>query len=154
MAGTVMTNTVENFENMLLELCGLCSQNKQSLLGKIGMKQLRLVEMFKERENITLNQSSNGWISVDDELPVPEQEINFLDDRFEPSTFYLIQLKDGYVNTAYYATICDDCEYEDIFISCTVKAKDNRYYVQERGFDTYSINEVKFWQPLPQPPKE
>ena len=51
---------VENFENLLLELCELCSQNKQSLLGKIGMKQAKLIEMFKERD---------GWISVDDELP-------------------------------------------------------------------------------------
>lgn len=39
---------VENFENLLLELCELCSQNKQSLLGKIGMKQAKLIEMFKK----------------------------------------------------------------------------------------------------------
>lgn len=67
-----MTNTVENFENMLLELCDLCSQNKPSLLGKIGVKQARLIEMFKERKNIILNQSSNGWISVDDDNPTTD----------------------------------------------------------------------------------
>lgn len=94
---------------------------------------------------------NDGWISVDNALPNPEQEINFLDREFEPSNFYLIQLKDGYINTAYYATICDDCEYEDIFISCTVSAKDNRYYVEERGFDTYTVYEVSYWQPLPNP---
>lgn len=109
---------------------------------------------MKERENIIINQSNNGWISVDDGLPNPEQEINYLDDNFEPSKFYLVQLKSGLIDTVYYATICDDCEYNDIFISCTVNAKDNRYYVQERGFDTYNINEVKCWQPMPQPPQE
>lgn len=40
---------VENFEKLLLELSGMCEQNKQSLLGKIGMKQAKLVEMFKAR---------------------------------------------------------------------------------------------------------
>lgn len=40
---------VKEFENLLLELCELCSQNKQSLLGRIGMKQLKLIEMFKKR---------------------------------------------------------------------------------------------------------
>ena len=97
---------------------------------------------------------NNGWISVDDELPSPEQEINYLDNSFEPKNFYLVQLKNGFIDTVYYATICDDCEYSDIFISCTVNVKENRYCVQERGFDTYDINEVKFWQPLPKPPKE
>lgn len=97
---------------------------------------------------------SDGWISVDDGLPNPEQEIKFLDDSFEPKNFYFVQLKSGFIDTVYYATICDDCEYSDIFISCTVNVKENRYCVQERGFDGYSINEVKYWQPLPQPPKE
>lgn len=97
---------------------------------------------------------NNGWISVDDGLPTPEQEINYLDDNFEPNKFYLVQLKSGIIDTVYYATICDDCEYNDIFISCTVSAKGNRYYVQERGFDTYAIDEVKYWQYLPKPPQE
>ncbi|STZ55538.1 Protein of uncharacterised function (DUF551) [Moraxella lacunata] len=97
---------------------------------------------------------NNGWISVDDELPIPEQEINYLDDNFEPSKFYLVHLKSGLIDTVYYATICDDCEYSDIFINCTVNVKENRYCVQERGFDAYDINEVKYWQPMPPPPKE
>lgn len=42
---------VKEFENLLLELCELCSQNKQSLSVKIGMKQVKLIEMFKEKGN-------------------------------------------------------------------------------------------------------
>lgn len=96
----------------------------------------------------------DDWISIGDDLPVPEQEINYLDDKFEPKNFYLVQLENGFIDTVYYATIYDGCEYKDIFIICTVKVKDNRYYVQERGFDGYTINEIKYWQPLPKPPKE
>lgn len=40
---------VQEFENALLELCDLCSQNKPSLLGKIGVKQAKLIEMFKNK---------------------------------------------------------------------------------------------------------
>lgn len=107
-----------------------------------------LIDCFK---NYQLN---DGWISIDDELPEPEQEINYLDQNFAPQNFYLVQLKSGLIDTVYYATICDDCEYIDIFISCTVYVKENRYFVQERGFSEYVIDEVKCWQYLPQPPKE
>lgn len=110
---------------------------------------------MKEQESILLSRSdNNGWINIDDKLPEPEQEINYLDLNFEPNNFYLVQLKNGLIDTVYYATICDDCEYNDIFISCTVNVKENRYCVQERGFNDYKIDEVKFWQPMPQLPKE
>lgn len=113
-------------------------------------------DMLKKSIRLALQEYNlnGGWISVDDMLPKPEQEINYLDDSFEPKNFYLVQLKNGLIDTVYYATICDDCEYSDIFISCTVNVKENRYCVQERGFNDYRINEVKYWQPIPQPPKE
>lgn len=144
------------------------------MLDKETIKQIALDNGFKLKEQpdgsldlnpyvyIAINKAieaheskkNNGWISVDKELPDPEQEINFLDNQFDPTKFYLIQLHNGFIDTAYYATICDDCEYKDIFVSCTVSAKDGRYRVQERGFDIYDTNEVKFWQPMPEPAKD
>lgn len=105
------------------------------------------------KKAIEIVKNHNVWISVDDELPNPEQEINYLDDNFEPKNFYLVQLKSGFIDTVYYATICSDCEYINVFISCTVNVRENRYFVQERGFDDYNIDEVKYWQYLPQPPR-
>ena len=72
---------VENFENLLLELCELCSQNKQSLLGRIGMKQAKLIEMFKGREGIIHNQSNNGWIDIQDGGFDDRQEILITDGK-------------------------------------------------------------------------
>lgn len=142
------------------------------MLNKETIKQIALANDFKLKEQAehcwsafksgvmphkihpTKASLNNGWISVGDDLPTPEQEINYLDDSFEPKNFYLVQLKSGFIDTVYYATICDDCEYINIFISCTVCIKEERYFAQERGYDNYSINEVQYWQPLPQPPKE
>lgn len=133
-----MTNTVENFENMLLELCGLCSQNKQSLLGKIGMKQLRLVEMFKERENITLNQSNNGWISVDDKSlkQYANKEI-------------LIYTAWGNIKKAIYSV--DNSLYID---DDGKEYQFAHWFSDEFGDFMWEFDEVKYWQPLPKPPKE
>ncbi|MBE9597145.1 DUF551 domain-containing protein [Moraxella sp. K2450] len=140
---------------------GMRKTDKPWLCSYIDGKSARCVNVsfvsydeMKEQESILLNETNNGWISVDDDLPNPEQEINYLDDNFEPKNFYLVQLKSGLIDTVYYATICNDCEYINVFISCTLNVRENRYFAQERGFNDYRINEVKFWQPMPQSPKE
>ena len=143
---------VNEFKNLLLELCELCSQNKQSLLGKIGMKQAKLIEMFKEREGIIHNQSNNGWISVDDELPEPEIEYSR---EFKPTKFYLVQLKSGLIDIVAFVNIYYDAgDNRDEFVVCTINSENNKYVVQEYGQWQYDINEVKYWQHLPEPPKE
>lgn len=107
---------------------------------------------MKEQESILLSQSNNGWISVDNYLPIPES--NYDDVDFKPENFYLIQLKDGFINTACYVHY-HNCDWDKYwFVSCTLSVIENKYTVQEIGFDCYEIDEVKYWKPHPQPPKE
>lgn len=150
-----MTNTVENFESMLLELCDLCSQNKQSLLGKIGMKQARLVEMFKERANITLNQSSNGWVNVDDVLPY-SRPVFSIDDYPDDSCLLQIVTKDNLLLTAVFLEMKIPHYFhgEKLFWLCSVEILNGKFVIHEMIDDPLEIDEVKYWQPLPQPPKE
>lgn len=90
-----------------------------------------------------------GWISVDDELPKPEE--NYYEYDFEPKKFYLVQLKDGYIDTVSFLI---DEEHHPYFESCSLYNKDGSYRVQERGFTEYNVSEVKYWRVFPQQPKE
>lgn len=136
-----MTNTVKDFKNRLFELCDLCSQNKPSLLGKIVMKQARLIKMFNERENITLNQSSNGWISVDDELP--KTFTNVL-------VYSKLKINDELFDCVGIGYIDDDkfWQYDESFgyHHC------DPYFI--KAISSSDLMNVQYWQPLPEPPKE
>lgn len=95
---------------------------------------------------------NNGWISVDDGLPEPEIDCSR---EFKPTKFYLIQLKNGLIDIVAFVNIYYDAgDNRDEFVVCTINSENNKYVVQEYFQWAYDVDEVKYWQPLPNPPKE
>lgn len=111
-------------------------------------------DMLKQKICFALQEYNlnGGWISVDDGLPEPEIDCSR---DFEPTKFYLIQLKSGLIEIVAFVNIYYDADdNRDEFVVCTINSENNKYVVQEYGQWQYDVDEVKYWQPMPKPPKE
>lgn len=126
---------------------------KQEIIEcRIRAKSNETIQVLSYLQEFAENNLNGGWISVDDELPEPEIEYSR---EFKPTKFYLIQLKSGLIDIVAFVNIYYDAgDNRDEFVVCTINSENNKYVVQEYGQWHYDINEVKYWQPMPEPPKE
>ena len=92
----------------------------------------------------------SDWISVDEQLPHPE---DMLTNHYEPKEFYEIILKTGELLIASYTHMKNDGNNEVLFMDCTIALTDGHWELLDAGFDGYQTDEVVYWQPI-QPPSE
>lgn len=117
---------------------------------EIAMVHTATIAGLKMAINIVKQHQAESWVSVSERLPNPELHKGF---DFAPSSFYQIIDNKGNYETAYFSKQCFDGIHESVFVVCNLKLKDNSYY----AYDFYcelQPHQVKFWRPLPQPPKQ
>lgn len=93
------------------------------------------------------SEKTNGWISVDDELP-SENQLVLLFDNFGEQTIGKI-IKKGNAHNAHNYTLR---AIDDEFIFWLITTTDDYHYGTYH--DIALISDFAYWQPLPQPPKE
>lgn len=117
-------------------------------------------DVLKQKITLALKDynRNSGWISVNDELPYCH--IVFSTDWYEDwhtNKYCPLQIvtKDNMLRTAVFLEMkIQDFHGEKLFWLCDVENLYGMFIIHEISEDFLEINEVKYWQPLQQPPKE
>lgn len=104
------------------------------------------------------SETNNGWISIDNELPYchivcsSDWYEGWSTDKYCPLQ---IVTKDNMLRTAVLLEMkIQDFHGEKLFWLCDIENLNGKFVIHDISEDFLEIDEVKYWQPLPQPPKE
>lgn len=115
----------------------------------------QVLEYLQEFAESNLN---NGWTSIDDELPYCHTV--FSSDWYKDwhtNKYYPLQIatKDNMLRMAVFLEMkIQDFHGEKLFWLCDIENLSGKFVIHEISDDFLEVDEVKYWQPLPQPPKE
>ena len=138
---------IEKLEREYKKWCD-CEDN--SVLG--GVEQLDARGRTRGlKDAIDIVKQHSDWVSVDEELPVLEYECGFR--SFEPINFYQIIDHDGVLHNAYFSTNHYANDYRALFTLCQLDFYNGKWIVDDE-YEVITVNMVKYWMPLTQPPSE
>lgn len=125
---------------------------------RIRAKSNETIQVLNYLQEFAESHLNNGWISVDDELPYCHTVVSgdwYEDSHTNKYCTLQIVTKDNMLRTAVFLEMnIQDFHGEKLFWLCDIENMSGRFAIHEISDHFLEIDEVKYWQPLPQPPQE